>query len=56
MNQNVFGSKTTKINKNAANENLLDKRLAELREYNKIHGTHLSYGKFVAKFYSKNWR
>ena len=52
MNKNVFGSRTTKVNKNSC-ENTLDKRLAELREYNRIHGTHLSYGQFSAKFHLK---
>lgn len=46
MNKNVFGRKTTKV-KNSG-ENSLDKKLAELREYNRTHGTHLSYGKYVA--------
>lgn len=50
--KNVYGRKTTKANKSAA-PTTLDKRLAEIREYNQIHGTHLSYGQYSVMFCHK---
>ncbi|MBR5782884.1 MAG: hypothetical protein IKY33_01510 [Clostridia bacterium] len=36
--------------KNKPTESALDKLLGEIAEYNREHGTSLSYGQYVAKF------
>lgn len=45
--KNIYGRRTTKKKSEPTH---LDKKLAEIREYNRTHGTHLSYGKYVAMF------
>lgn len=48
--KNIYGRRTTK-SATKSEPSPLDRTLAEIREYNKAHGTALSYGQYFARQY-----